>query len=129
TSPIPAGDRVFELAFDFIAHELRLEVSDGTTARIPLAPRSVADFYEEVMGRLTDAGLTTSIWTMPVEPLEPNPVSLDRDREHASYDADAVNRFWRILLQTDMVMKEVAARFLGRVSPVQFFWGTFDLAL
>jgi hypothetical protein len=129
TSPIPVGERVFELVFDFIAHELRLEVSDGTVARVALAPRPVADFYDEVMGRLADAGLATRIWPVPVELLEPSPERLDRDRVHASYDADAVHRWWRILVQTDQALKETAARFLGRVSPVQFFWGTFDLAL
>jgi hypothetical protein len=129
TSPIPAGDRVFELAFDFITHELRLDVSDGTVARTPLEPRPVADFHEDVVRLLADAGLATPIWPVPVELLEPSPERFDRDRVHGSYDADAVQRWWRILVQTDQVLKEVAARFVGRVSPVQFFWGTFDLAL
>jgi hypothetical protein len=129
TSPIPAGERVFELAFDFITHELRLDVSDGTVARIPLAPRPVADFYDDVMRQLADAGLATPIWPVPVELLEPSPERFDRDRLHASYDSDAVHRWWRILIQTDQALKEAAARFLGRVSPVHFFWGTFDLAL
>jgi hypothetical protein len=129
TSPIPAGERVFELAFDFIAHELRLDVTDGTVACIPLTPRPVADFYDDVMRLLADADLATPIWPAPVELLEPSPERFDRDRVHSSYDADAVHRWWRILVQTDQVLKEAAARFVGRVSPVQFFWGTFDLAL
>jgi len=129
TSPIPAEGRTFELRFDFIRHALHLVVSDGTRARLTLAPRSVADFYEELMGRLADAGLATPIWTKPVELLEPDPEPFERDQRHASYDADAVNRWWRILGQVDQVMKEVAAGFVGRVSPVHFYWGTFDLAL
>lgn len=129
TSPIPASDRVFDLTFDFVAHELRLDVSDGTSAFIALQPRPVCNFYDAVMRHLEDAALATPIWPVPVELLEPNPEPFDRDRAHASYDADAVHRWWRILVQTDQVLKEVASRFVGRVSPVQFYWGTFDLAL
>jgi len=129
TSPIPAGDRTFQLDFDFCAHEFRLEVSNGYASSMLLYPRSVANFYEAVMSLLDAAGLSTTIWPVPVELLEPNPKAFDKDEEHGSYDRDAVQRWWRILTQIDQVMKEFSARFVGRISPVQFFWGTFDLSV
>jgi len=127
TSPIPYGARSFQIDFDFIDHRLTIATSTGETRTIPLAPRTVADFYAEMMGRLRDLGLETRIWTMPVE-LE-GAIPFDQDREHGSYDADYVNRFWRILVQVDRVFTQFRSPFLGKVSPVHFFWGSFDLAV
>jgi hypothetical protein len=90
-------------------------------------PRSVADFYREVMAALSHLGMEVDIWTMPVE--IPDPIPFDEDHQHASYDAESANRFWRILAQTDKVFKEFRARFIGKSSPVHFFWGSFDLAV
>jgi hypothetical protein len=127
TSNIPYGSRSFQIDFDFIDHVLIIRASDGAVETVPLGPRSVADFYAEVMGRLRAMGLETRIWTMPVE--VPDAIPFDQDREHASYDAEYAQRLWRILLQADRVCTEFRARFLGKVSPVHFFWGSFDLAV
>jgi Family of unknown function (DUF5996) len=127
TSPIPYGARSFQIDFDFVDHCLKIQTSQGKTETIPLAPRTVADFYTEVMGRLRGLGLETRIWTMPVE-IE-DAIPLDRDRDHASYDPDYANRFWRILLQVDRIFTLFRSRFIGKVSPVHFFWGSFDLAV
>jgi hypothetical protein len=127
TSPIPYGARNFQLDFDFIDHHLVIQTSDGATERIALAPRSVADFYSEVMSRLRGLGLETRIWTMPVE--IPDAIPFDQDRQHQSYDADYAQRFWRVLLQADRVCTLFRSRFLGKASPVHFFWGSFDLAV
>lgn len=127
TSAIPYGPRIFEMEFDFIAHQLVIKCDDGTTQAIALAPRSVADFYQEVMQRLEALGLAVKIWTTPVE-IE-NPIPFEKDEEHASYDPEYANRFWRILLQADKVFKEFRSSFIGKVSPVHFFWGSFDLAV
>jgi len=127
TSAVPHGTRSFQLDFDFIDHALIIRADDGSTAAIALAPRTVADFYAEVMGRLCGLGLETRIWTMPVE--IPDAIRFDQDREHASYDADYAQRFWRALVQADRVCTAFRARYLGKVSPVHFFWGSFDLAV
>jgi hypothetical protein len=127
TSPIPYGAQCFQIDFDFVGHCLKIRTSQGETETIPLAPRTVADFYTEVMGRLRGLGLETRIWTMPVE-IE-DAIPFDRDRDHASYDPEYANRFWRILLQADRVFTRFRSRFLGKVSPVHFFWGSFDLAV
>jgi hypothetical protein len=127
TSAIPYGSRIFEMDFDFIAHQLVIKCDDGATQTIALAPRSVADFYQEVMQRLHALGLAVKIWTTPVE-IE-NPIPFEKDEEHASYDPEYANRFWRILLQADKAFKEFRSRFIGKVSPVHFFWGSFDLAV
>ena len=128
TSAMPyRDDRVFEIEFDFIDHKLRIVCSDGATRILDLRPQSVADFYAEVMGALAELGIEVKIWTMPVE--VPNPVRFTEDREHKSYDADYVNRFWRALVKMDEVLKEFRSRFIGMVSPVHFFWGSFDLAV
>lgn len=127
TSAIPYGSRIFEMEFDFISHQLLIKCDDGATQSIALAPRSVADFYSEVMERLHGLGLDIKIWTTPVE-IE-NPIPFEKDEEHASYDPEYANRFWRILVQADRVMKEFRSRFIGKVSPVHFFWGSFDLAV
>jgi hypothetical protein len=127
TSPIAYGLRSFQLDFDFIDHHLIIQTSDGPIERITLAPRTVADFYTEVMSRLRGLGLETRIWTMPVE--IPDAVPFDQDREHASYDPEYAQRFWRILLQADRICTLFRSRFIGKVSPVHFFWGSFDLAV
>jgi hypothetical protein len=127
TSPIPYGARSFQIDFDFIDHRLTLRTSRGETETVPLGPRSVADFYAEMMGRLRGLGLETRIWTMPVE-IE-DAIPFDQDRTHASYDPDYVNRFWRILVQVDRLFTRFRSPFLGKVSPVHFFWGSFDLAV
>jgi hypothetical protein len=127
TSSIPYGQRAFELWFDFIKHELVLQTSDGIVKMLPLAPRSVAEFYQEFMGMLRSAGIEIKIWRMPVE--IPNPIPFDQDRVHAAYDAAAVGKFWRILLSVDAVCGQFRSRFIGKCSPVHFFWGSFDLAV
>ena len=127
TSCIPYEDRSFELRFDFLRHRLVLETSDDLVKTLPLEPRSVADFYRECFEMLESAGIDVEIWPMPVE--IPNPIRFDQDQEHASYDPEAVGRFWRILLSVDAVFQQFRARFVGKCSPVHFFWGSFDLAV
>ena len=127
TSRIPYGERSFELRFDFIDHQLVMETSEGLLKRLPLMPRSVADFYQEFMSMLRSAGIEVEIWRMPVE--IPDPIPFDQDRMHASYDAKAVEKFWRILLSVDTVFHRFRSNFVGKSSPVHFFWGSFDLAV
>jgi hypothetical protein len=127
TSPIPYGARRFQIDFDFIDHSLKIQTSTGDTATMPLGPRSVADFHAEVMARLRGLGLETRIWTMPVEIADAIP--FDQDHGHRSYDPDHVNRFWRALVQVDRLFTQFRSGFLGKVSPVHFFWGSFDLAV
>lgn len=127
TSRIPYGQKAFELWFDFIRHQLVLETTDGAVRTVPLAPRSVAEFYEEFMRMLRSARIEVKIWRMPVE--VPNPIPFDRDREHRSYDPKSVERFWRILSSVDSVFNQFKSGFLGKCSPVHFFWGSFDLAV
>ena len=127
TSRIPYGERAFELSFDFLRHQLVLETSDGMVKTLPLEPRAVADFYRDFMAMLRSAGIEVKIWKMPVE--IPDPIPFDQDRAHASYDAPSVERFWRILLSVDAVLNRFRAGFIGKSSPVHFFWGSFDLAV
>ncbi len=127
TSRIPYRDRAFEMWFDFRRHQLVLETSDDTVKSISLRPRSVANFYGEFMELLRSAGIDVKIWTMPVE--VPNPVPFEMDVEHKSYDANYVERFWRVLLSADEVFNEFRSKFIGKSSPVHFFWGSFDLAV
>ncbi len=127
TSRIPYGPRAFELWFDFLRHELVLETSDGIRKTLPLAPRSVAEFYGEFMGMLRSAGIQVKLWRMPVE--IPNPIAFDQDRVHSSYDPVAVEKLWRILLSVDAVFSQFRSKFIGKSSPVHFFWGSFDLAV
>lgn len=125
TSPIPYRDTAFELQFNFIDHRLELQTSDGKQRGISLTPKSVAAFYQEVVAMLSAAGITIQINTKPQE--IPNPIPFERDEIHASYDPEYANRLWRILLSIDSVLKEFRARFIGKSSPVHFFWGSFDL--
>jgi hypothetical protein len=127
TTPIPYGSRTFQIDFDFIDHRLSIATCDGGREAFALEPRTVADFYAEIMGRLTSLGLETRIWTMPVEIAAPIP--FEADRVHAAYDAAFANRFWRALVQADRVLTAFRGRFRGKVSPVHFFWGSFDLAV
>ncbi len=127
TSRIPYGERSFELRFDFIRHQLVLETNEGMLKMLPLAPRSVADFYQEFMNLLRSAEIPVRIWHMPVE--IPNPIAFDQDRIHGSYDSKSVEKFWRILLSVDSVLNRFRAGFIGKCSPVHFFWGSSDLAV
>jgi len=127
TSAMPYETRAFEMEFDFIDHQLVVTCSDGTERRVALVPRSVAEFYREVMSTLEALGLKVKIWTTPVE--IPDPIPFEKDEVHASYDAEYANRFWRILVQASRVFEEFRARFTGKSSPVHFFWGSFDLAV
>jgi Family of unknown function (DUF5996) len=126
TSPIPYALGIFEMEFDFIDHVLRFTTSRGETKTMRLAPRSVANFYEEFLATLDALGIRAKIWPMPVE--IPNPVRFDRDTVHASYDPKYARRFWNALVSIDTVCKEFRGRFIGKASPVHFFWGSFDLA-
>ena len=127
TSAIPYRRGIFEVEFDFLDHNLVIQTSQGSSKTIPLAPRSVADFYQEFMQALRSLGIEVKIWRMPVE--IPNPIAFDRDTQHASYDREYVTRFWRILLLTNSIFQEFRSRFIGKNSPVHFFWGSFDLAV
>ncbi len=127
TSAIPHGFHVFEIRFDFISHELRILKSDGALRVLPLQPRSVAAFYGEVMQALGELQLPVKIDLLPNEITDPIP--FDRDETHCAYDPGQVNRFWRVLLQSDRVLKRFRSRFCGKCSPVHFFWGSFDLAV
>ncbi len=127
TSRIPYRERAFEITFDFIQHKLVLETTDGMVKTLQLRPRSVADFYREFMEMLRSAGIEIKIWPMPVE--IPNPIPFDQDHVHNSYDPAAVERFWRILLSADSVFNQFRSEFIGKCSPVHFFWGSFDLAV
>lgn len=124
TSPIPYRGSTFEIQFDFVNHRLELQTSEGDRA-LALAPKSVAAFYREVFALLHDAGIEVQINPKPQE--VPNPIPLDQDETHASYDPEYANRLWRILRSTDIVLHEFRARFIGKASSVHFFWGSFDL--
>jgi hypothetical protein len=127
TQLIPYSAGAFEIQFDFLKHVLEIQSSDGQRREIALVPRSVADFYREFMAALGSLGIRVKIWPMPVE--VPKPVRFDQDRVHASYDPEYANRFWRALLSVDSAFQEFRCRFLGKSSPVHFFWGSFDLAV
>ena len=126
TSPMPVGDRTIEVDFDFIDHRLVLRTSEGDTRGMALAPRSVADFYDEYVATLRALGINVRIRPVPVEIIDT--LSFADDRVHASYDGDAVQRCWRALVAADRVLKEFRGRFLGKSSPSHFWWGAFDLA-
>ncbi|MFD1610947.1 DUF5996 family protein [Sphingomonas tabacisoli] len=127
TGTIPHEAGAFELEFDFLAHCLHCRTDDGFDEGFPLAAMPVADFFAQTMALLDRAGRATRIHVLPNE--VPDPIPLDQDRQHRSYDADAVNRFWRALLFADALFKRFRTGFLGKASPVHFFWGSFDLAV
>ncbi|BAY50377.1 hypothetical protein SAMD00079811_80060 (plasmid) [Scytonema sp. HK-05] len=127
TASIPCGTRNFQISFDFLDHQLQIDTSDGIAKRIALSPRSVADFYQMVLTTLSNIGIEVRIWTMPQEVSEPIP--FDQDYQHAAYDPEYAQRFWRILVQVDRVMTLFRSQFTGKSSPVHFFWGSFDLAV
>jgi hypothetical protein len=127
TSPIPYGARSFEIRFDFLDHQLVIETIEGGVELLGLAPRTVADFYRELFARLNTLGLDIRIRTMPCE--IPDGIPFEQDRVHAAYDREQANRFWRALVQADRVLRAFRARFIGKASPVHFFWGSFDLAV
>ena len=127
TSPIPYGTRTFQVAFDFIDHQVVVQSSDGGLASLPLQPQSVATFYRRLMEEMARLGLRVDIYRQPNE--VPDPIRFDRDEAHRAYDPEYANRFWRILMQADRVFKTFRARFTGKCSPVHFFWGAADLAV
>ena len=127
TSTISHGTRTFEIVFDFIDHRLRIATSDGATGGFALEPRSVASFYRLLLDELAKLGLPVAIKRKPNEVADAIP--FDRDETHRSYDAEYANRYWRVLAQTERVLKVFRARFAGKCSPVHYFWGAPDLAL
>lgn len=128
TTAMPYRDgRNFEIEFDFIDHKLRIDCSDGAETALGLQPKSVADFYQELMDALRGLGIVVNIWTMPVE--VPNPIRFTEDHEHKAYDPAYAHRFWQALVSMDKVLQEFRSRFIGKSSPVHFFWGSFDLAV
>jgi hypothetical protein len=127
TTPIPYGSRTFEVEFDFIDHRLIVATSDGAISWLALEPRTVADFYREYIALLAGLGIVVKLWPVPVE-IE-HPVPFLEDHLHRSYDAAHARRFFQTLSHADRIMKRFQGRFLGKSSPVHFFWGACDLAL
>jgi hypothetical protein len=127
TSSIPDGSRIFQIDFDFIDHRLVLDTSTGDRRQIALVSRSVADFHREVMDALNSLNIKVRIWTRPVE-IE-NPIPFEQDEQHATYNPEHANRFWRVLVQADRLLTQFRSLFIGKCSPVHFFWGSFDMAL
>jgi hypothetical protein len=126
TSPMPHGDTMLEVELDFIEHNLLVRTSSGAARAIPLVPRTVADFYREYSALLQSLGVPVSIWPVPSEMADALP--FPQDRHHRSYDSEYAGRCWRILSQADRVFHQFRGRFIGKCSPVHFFWGAFDLA-
>jgi hypothetical protein len=127
TRTLQHGDRSFAIEFDFIDHQLVIRVSDGMIRTLPLAPRTVADFYRDVIGMLREMALPVEIWPMPVE--IPSPIRFDQDTVHHSYDPSYASRFWRIVAALEPILTGARCPFVGKCSPVHFFWGSFDLAV
>ena len=127
TPPLLDASGSFSMEFDFIGHELLIKCDSGETRSVKLEPRSVADFYGAVMSALKELNVTGKIWTMPVE--VPDPIRFTEDNRHASYDREYVERFRKILVWTDGAFEQFRSRFVGKSSPVHFFWGSFDLAV
>jgi hypothetical protein len=126
TSPVPYGNGAFEIQFDFLDHRLEIITAAGRRTAVALAPQPVAEFYTRLMSALGSLGVHVSINTKPQELQDPIP--FEQDFQHASYDAEYAHRFWRVLMSTNVVLQEFRGRFLGKSSPVHFFWGSFDLA-
>jgi len=127
TLSMPYGGSSFEMTFDFCSHELQIRMNDTRLKTVKLEPKSVADFYAETMSALAALGVTVKIWTMPVE--IPNPVRFTEDTVHKSYNAAAASLWWRAMARSADVMNEFRAGFIGKSSPVHFWWGGFDLAV
>jgi len=127
TSSIPHGQRSFEIEFNFLKHVLRASTDEGSVREIALYPRAVAEFYADLRQALSELGMNVRINTMPNE--IPDPIRFNEDRTHTSYEGEYAQRFWRILLQVDRVLREFRTGFIGKCSPVHFFWGSFDLAV
>ncbi len=127
TGRMPYGQQIFQIDFDFIDHRLIINLSDGRSELIALTPQSVARFYQSVMSALETLGIPVSINTRPNE--VPDPIPFEQDETHSAYDAEYAQRFWRVLLQCDRVFQLFRSHFCGKVSPVHFFWGSFDLAV
>jgi len=127
TSPIPIGSEILEIEFDFVSHRLAARTSRGAERSLPLRPQPVADFYAATIDLLAGVGVAVAINQTPNE--IPNPIRFAEDRTHAAYDAAAAHRFWRALVQADRVLKLFRTGFVGKASPVHFFWGSFDLAV
>ena len=126
TTPMASADLIFQIDVDLIDHQVVIATAQGETRRVPLAARAVADFYADFMSNLNALGVRADIRPIPDEVSDPIPFA--EDSVHATYEPERANRFWRILAQVDLVLKEHRSRFRGRSSPVHFFWGTFDLA-
>ena len=127
TRTLPHGERAFTLEFDFVSHQLVIRASDGAMRTLSLEPRTVAEFYRQVLASLREMGLPVEIWPVAVE--VPVPFRLDADTEHHTYDPVQANRFWRILVQVEKAFSASRSAFVGKCSPVHFFWGAFDLAV
>jgi hypothetical protein len=127
TGPVPHGNRTFQIDFDFVDHELTVKSSDGLSGRVALQPQSVAAFYSHLMAEMDKLGLRVDIYRKPNE--LPEPIPFDEDETHRAYDREYVNRFWRILVQADRIFRAFRATFVGKCSPVHFFWGAADLAV
>jgi hypothetical protein len=127
TSAMPYEDEFLEITFDFVSHELKFAMSTGASLSTPLRAQSVANFYLEFQRSLAALGVSVTIHPTPVE--VPNPIPFAEDTQHASYDPAAAHQFWRILMHADRVFQQFSSRFVGKVSPVHFFWGSFDLAV
>jgi Family of unknown function (DUF5996) len=127
TSPMPFLGEILELEFDFVHHRLLARTSCGKERSFALEPQTVADFYARIGALLRELGVTVAINERPVELVDP--IRFSEDRTHRSYDADAARRFWRVLVKTGTILQEFRSGFLGKVSPVHFFWGSFDLAV
>jgi hypothetical protein len=127
TSPIPLGTEIFDIEFDFVGHRLTVRTSLGAERSLPLRPQSVADFFSATIDLLDNVGVVVAIKETPNE--VPNPIRFSDDRTHAAYDAGAAHRFWRALMQADRIFKLFRTGFVGKASPVHFFWGSFDLAV
>jgi Family of unknown function (DUF5996) len=127
TSAMPYGAEMLEIEFDFVSHDLRYWLSNGAMISTPLRSQTVADFYAECQRSLAALGVSVEIDSLPCELKAP--VRFEKDTEHATYDPDAAQRFWRVLVRVDQIFQEFSSRFVGKVSPVHFFWGSFDLAV
>ena len=127
TSAMPYGREMLEIEFDFISHDLHFRLSNGATLATPLRAQSVAEFYSDYQRSLAALGVTVKIHPVPCELKDPIPFA--EDTQHADYDPEYANRFWRVLVRSDRIFQQFSTAFIGKISPVHFFWGSFDLAV